>query len=439
MEEKRPEFLSLQQEAANEKTMGDRLTEFAKVSTELARLVAQNPSSPAQLLRELGESSDATTRENVALNPNTPTQVLQKLGDEFSKEVLDNPVLPLLFLENPSILDELFQPDTLGSLVLDTQTPKEVLGMLIYSKHIQLAEAAQLHVNWAGEMTFGWDEAACEAIPITTIEYQETEYIRNLERKYIRHLANRALIPAPIINQLVRYKGIRSLIAPNPNTSLKRPKRLAKNNDVSERIACNPNIPVELLEQLAQDKNSGIRLYVAMNSNAPVHLLELLAQDEIAGIRTHVAKNPNTPVQLLELLAQDEDKWIRRSVASNPNIPLMLLNQLLNQLAQDENHAIREFVAGHPKTPVSLLLEVTLKLCPQSSTPSLSRFLVLLHPQAPYPALGKYYCSKIWLERYAIAQNPNTPLDILHTLAKDANRIVRAAAKAHLQHRFSKP
>ena len=425
-----PKLLYIQQEAMNEKTSSDRLIELAKVSTELARLVAQNPSSPPQLLQELGESSDAATRENVALNPNTPTQMLQKLGDEFSKEVLGNPVLPLLFLENPSILDELFQPDTLWSLVLDTQTPKEVLGMLIYSKHIQLAEAAQLHVNVAGEMTFGWDEAACEAIQITTLEYNE--------REYIRHLANRGLIPDRIINQLVKHQAIRLLIAANPNTSLTRPKRLAKNNNVSEPIACNPNIPVELLEQLAQHKDSGIRLYVAMNPNTPVHFLELLAQDKIDGIRTHVAKNPNASVQLLEFLAQDEDKWIRRSVASNPNIPLMLLDQLLKQFAQDENHAIREFVAGHPKTPVSLLLEVTLKLCPQDSTPCLSRFLVLLHPQAPHLALGQYYCSKIWLERYAIAQNSNSPPHILNALAKDANRIVRAAAKANVQRRQPK-
>lgn len=99
---------------------------------------------------------------------------------------------------------------------------------------------------------------------------------------------------------------------------------------------------------------------------------------------------------------------------------------------------LREFVARHPKTPVSPLLEATLKFYPQDSTPSLMRFLVLLHPQAPYPALGKYYCSEVWLERYAIAQNSNTPPNILKALVKDANRIVRAAAKANLQNRQSK-
>jgi hypothetical protein len=59
----------------------------------------------------------------------------------------------------------------------------------------------------------------------------------------------------------------------------------------------------------------------------------------------------------------------------------------------------------------------------------------LLHPQTPAKALAENCRSLIWLERYAIAQNSNTPIDTLKTLALDANRIVRAAAKANLQHR----
>jgi hypothetical protein len=112
-----------------------------------------------------------------------------------------------------------------------------------------------------------------------------------------------------------------------------------------------------------------------------------------------------------------------------------LLKQLLEQVGQDENHSLREFVAKHPNTPVSLLLEVTLTFRAQDPTPVLSRFLVLLHPQTPAKALAENCRSLIWLERYAIAQNSNTPIDTLKTLAVDANRIVRAAAKANLQHR----
>jgi hypothetical protein len=70
--------------------------------------------------------------------------------------------------------------------------------------------------------------------------------------------------------------------------------------------------------------------------------------------------------------------------------------------------------------------------------PYLSRIIVLWHSQTSQKVLAENSCSFFWLDRYAIAQNPNTPLDILHTLAKDANRIVRAAAKANLQNSQSK-
>jgi hypothetical protein len=522
---------SLQQEAANEKTSSDRLYELAHISTELAQSVAKNPCVPPELLRELSNSSDTTIRQNVAANPNTPTEVLLTLGSKFPQQLLDNPIFSLLWLENPNLvnempistlisllklenvpvslleqavnrgydtsavlLDDVFNERTsapklkarLGmALAMNAQTPTTVLEQLIKSWDRTVKEAARLHVNWVGEMTRGWDEAACKAIGRTTLEYSERENIRNL--------ANRGLIPARIIQQLVKHKDIRLLIAAHPNTSLNSPEHLGhnqKDNNAPKSITCNPNIPVELLEELARDKDSDIRELVANNPNTPVNLLEqlaqdrnesvrksvannpnipiklleqlaqyknelirksivnnpntpvqlleLLAQDENYGVRIYVANNLNTPVQLLELLAQDENKWVRRGVASNPNTPRKLQKQLLNQLAQDENRHLREFVAGHPKTPVNLLLEVMLKFCPPDSTPSLSRFLILLHSKAPYQALAKYYCSEIWLERYAIAQNSNSSPNILNALAKDANCIVRAAAKANLQNHQSK-
>jgi hypothetical protein len=80
-----------------------------------------------------------------------------------------------------------------------------------------------------------------------------------------------------------------------------------------------------------------------------------------------------------------------------------------------------------------------LKDCHQDSTPSFIRFHVLKTPQTPAKALAEHSHSQAWLERYAITQNPNTPLDTLQALTQDANRIVRAAAKAHLQHRQQQP
>ena len=47
--------------------------------------------------------------------------------------------------------------------------------------------------------------------------------------------------------------------------------------------------------------------------------------------------------------------------------------------------------------------------------------------------LATYSKSKLWLERYAIAQNNKTPKETLEFLARDCNRIVRATAKESLE------
>src|ERR687885_2541233 len=100
MEDASSEFLSLQQEAGNELTSSDRLTKLTTDSNELARQVALNPSTPPELLQKLAKSGNATTRLHVAANPNTPTKVLLNLGSEFPEALLDNPIFPLLLLEN---------------------------------------------------------------------------------------------------------------------------------------------------------------------------------------------------------------------------------------------------------------------------------------------------------------------------------------------------
>jgi hypothetical protein len=89
--------------------------------------------------------------------------------------------------------------------------------------------------------------------------------------------------------------------------------------------------------------------------------------------------------------------------------------------------------------PIKLFLQLLPKYdnsrLSTNPTPCLSRIIVLLHSQIPQEVLAENSCSFFWLERYAIAQNSNSPPHILNALAKDANCIVRAAAKTNLHSR----
>lgn len=115
-----PNYLSLQQEAENEKTMGSRLAELAQISTELAQMVAKNPSTPPELLGELSKSQDAKTRQHVAGNPNTPIDLLWELGVEFPQQLVNNPILCLLLLENPNLIDTIPQKTLCSIFTLET-------------------------------------------------------------------------------------------------------------------------------------------------------------------------------------------------------------------------------------------------------------------------------------------------------------------------------
>lgn len=128
------EYPSLQQEAANPNTSGKRLQELASVSTDLARLVAKNPCATPKLLGELGASRDTVTRSHVAANPNTPTEVLLKLGSEFPKQLLGNPALALLLLENPNLVNEMPRT-TVRSLLKLEELPAFVLEKLAHARH----------------------------------------------------------------------------------------------------------------------------------------------------------------------------------------------------------------------------------------------------------------------------------------------------------------
>ena len=72
-----------------------------KRETERFRPEAESADTSPQRLRDIaaGVTHEPTLRA-IARNPNTPAEVLWQLASRFPREVLGNPVLPLLHLEN---------------------------------------------------------------------------------------------------------------------------------------------------------------------------------------------------------------------------------------------------------------------------------------------------------------------------------------------------
>jgi hypothetical protein len=288
-----PQFLNFQQTSANETFRSDQLywcttpyryalhtsdrfKGFTRVSSKLAHLVAKNPSTPPELLQKLAHSCHGTIRKHVTANSNTPIDVVLELGDEFPEQLLDNPIVSLLLLEYPSLVNKL---------------------------------------------------------PIATLMS-----LLKLEK-----------VPVFLLEQAVR----------NPRW------------EVKSAVAMHPRTPVKVLEKLVEKQNTQV--------------LEVLLA---------VAMNPQTPRGVLETLVESQSAQVVEAARLHVNWAGEMALSWDNQVS-----------------------------------------FLLLHPKISNRVLEANNRSVVWLERYAIAQHPTTPLDTLKILATDGNRIVRAVAKASLQSR----
>ncbi len=276
-------------EAANAHTNSDRLCELASMSTALARIVAKNPSTSPELLRELSTTQDIKTRLYVAANPNTPKDILLILGRSFPEQLIRNPIISLLLLENPNLL-----PDLLNEMPLNTlQDCLKLEGMPAY-----VLEKFATHPDV-------WVRAA---------------------------VAFNSNTPISVIEELASDQdAVRQSVANNSNTPPILLKQLAKDKSwfVRQAVASNPNTPKNTLEELSWDNHWHIRVAIASNPNTPTRILENFRWKNDRGMCQALAQNPHTPVKILEQLALTQDLDIRREVAQNYSTPVSVLEQLV--------------------------------------------------------------------------------------------------------------
>jgi hypothetical protein len=415
-------------------------------------LIASNPHTPGRTLEELLKNTDWEIRHAVAANPGTPARSLALLCQDKNWwvrwEVARNPNTPARVLEHLAVRE--VREEVQLSVVTHAQTPVPALQKLLKSRYGKVASVARLRLDWAGDKKDGWLEAA-------------QEIVRDLDGVSLEELAEKSLSsePASWLEEFLsnNYLWDRLEIAGDPHTPDIILEQLAKEDDffLDWELALNRNTPGRVLQKLAENNHYLIRRDCAANPNTPASALELLGKDRDSKVCENVASNPNTPVSILEHLMIKKNPGVRQIIASNPNIPASILDLLV----KDNDSGVRQNLALNPSTPVSILeqllsdgdsgvrqvsiapylakkpegLPLVLEHYSKDYKPSFNRILLLLHPEIPAQFLAENVRSSVWIDRYAVAQHPNTPLNQVEVLARDSNRIVRAAAKANLQRR----
>lgn len=399
-----------------------------------ARIVAAEPTTNPEILRELALFDDEKTREAVVSNANSPPEVLVQLGEQFPSQFLDNPVFPLLLLENPNFIREL-PLNTLRSILTqencpeyileqaadkadlevqlalanNVKTSKAILSRLNQSRNSEVVEAVNLHVNFVGELTEGFEEKVRELVKKIIPSGYQTD-IRSLT--FV--LAQICYIPKFIVQLWVQEKTYMIIC-----------------RELAEYSATAPNI----LECLANHTDSYTRVRLAKNHNTPTETLLKLANEQPSYIARYVAMNPSTTIDLLEILSKREDKELVHLVAQNPNTPL----PVLQELAKDVDRRIAQSANKNLEEQQDEYDEQAVRKNPEISPEILEKFAqkdpetVAELPYTPPKLLLKLFQNvdekqKNALDVYEnIASNPNTPASILEQLARNESSFVRQA------------
>ncbi len=259
-------------------------------------------------------------------------------------------------------------------------------------------------------------------------------------------LAKNPATPASALIQLADdvYEKVRKVVLKHPRIpgeALYKLRHLISNNVeyYLRQAASDSNLSPDTLGKMAQEYDWRVRKLVARNPRMPLEFLEKLANDPYDSVCQSVAANPSTPFSILKKLSSYGISWAGRGIGSDPNVPtnalvkeqpvfkeqVAMVSQKLPD-SRDMAERSKPAITANPNTSKSLTLNVYAQ-----SNCAFSRLSVLMCCQISSPILGRLALSKLWWERYAIAQNPNTPSKLIQTLSQDHNCLVRAAAKAN--------
>jgi hypothetical protein len=463
----------LRQEAASEDTSPQRLEELSKINIELARVVAQNANAAPDLLQYFSRSLDNIIRKNVAGNPNTPTEMLLELGAEFPQKLLDNPVFSLLLLENPNfvadmplvtlqnllILDEVppqflelatshDDVEVLLTIAMNPKTPKTALLALTQIQNIEVAQAARLHVTLAGEMQYGWNEAAIAAMQTTNLprDRQSEMYLwaigavpeyllKTLDAEVRLHIAESLNTSEQVLEILATdsYSRVRAYVAQNPRTPINIVEDLM--GDVSdivrEAVAFHPLTPLTLHQQFQ------LQLEATENPVTSEDILRQLSTSQWMRIRLGIAAHSNTPGDVLLRLASDEDVMVRKAVALNVNSSA----EALEQLATENDAWIAKIIAAHPNNQTKIGFDGQKTTIHDYINTARAQGIPIMPAYAVYDPqmLTAMAESSNYDTRQRVAQHPNTPIHILEKLVEEENNSILETALSNLSHNSKTP
>jgi hypothetical protein len=429
--------------AEYDETIVSELEKLAQSDKSGGLIAAKHPKTPTYILEELLESCDRSIFYELASNPNTPVHVLEKLLQqpdlyELGRRIAWNPNLPLELLEEMADSDR--HNAVHQAIASNPRTPVYILEKLANNQRLMsyVHQAIVYNPNTPVSLLekLARDRGGDYAVRNRIANNPKTPkqlVLRSLWLFELRNLSGYSLTSGVeefgFMNPHVSGNFLEKLLEQKQQDFQTKSHKDLRNAVSSEiaAIARHPNLPEKSLKKLLLEHEEDFIRYAACeNPNTPNFIEQIWGLDILKnltegivnlGVLKKIAASLYAPQQLLEVLVNHENSDVRRAAASNPCIDDSILE------SWESYPSYKPF-----DLEASLYSEREL-LTKWEKIPLYSRLTVLLNPQAPMEILAKTSRSFSWLERYAIAQNPNTPMQIRQILSKDGNRVVRAAAK----------
>ena len=160
--------------------------------------------------------------------------------------------------------------------------------------------------------------------------------------------------------------------------------------------------------------------YLASNFNTPSNILGFLAHKMDWKVASALSCNPNTPLSVLEEILQEDTPTYSSTIAKRRN----LSKRLLERLSKNKDHSVRLAVAENPETPFDIIKELVDDANVDVAMKAASHSVL----QADY-LFQIAQSPKYWL-REAILENPNTSIETIEFLAQDSDETVRRKVAA---------
>jgi hypothetical protein len=245
-------------------------------------------------------------------------------------------------------------------------------------------------------------------------------------------------------------------IAVDPGTTPSRLKELSHHPNFIVRlsIAQNPNIALEILEQLTFDSHLQVAHQALRHPGIALDTLNRSPEFNKATnwrLRVMIARNLQTTLDVLVQLSEDDSAFVRYAVSRNPNTPQEVAAQagdssyfqqlicagetsnnrkLLERLSYSHSIQLRKAVATNPNTP-RRVMEVLLG----DPSPQVRRELARNQNSPEYIlkilSTDRYSCVRV-----SVAANATTPREIKLELCQDIDRRVQRVA---LKYTYTRP